>query len=146
VIANLLQGRDGNWSAIDSRTLFRHATTASYVYHAMLRGELTTSVAWTPVTKGIAEIVGVPPDLTHDLSTRRNEIENYLATSGRDDPAAAQYAWRPDPTTRRGHPRSFVRSGNGPRVASDMAPTTWSATHSSTGRQRPSTGRGWQRP
>jgi conjugative relaxase-like TrwC/TraI family protein len=94
VVANLLQGRDGNWSAIDSRRLFRHATTASYVYHAVLRGELTTQlgVAWTPVIKGIAEITGIPADLTKDLSTRSNEIENYLAAFGRDDPAAAQYA------------------------------------------------------
>jgi conjugative relaxase-like TrwC/TraI family protein len=94
VIANLLHGHDGKWTALDSRTLFRHATTASYVYHAVLRGELTTSlgVAWTSVTKGIAEIIGIPADLTHDLSTRHNEIDNYLAKTGRDDPAAAQYA------------------------------------------------------
>lgn len=94
VVANLLHGRDGKWTALDSRTLFRHATTASYVYHAVLRGELTTrlGVAWTPVTKGIAEINGIPADLIHDLSTRHNEIDNYLAKTGRDDPAAAQYA------------------------------------------------------
>jgi conjugative relaxase-like TrwC/TraI family protein len=94
VIANLLHGRDGKWTALDSRTLFRHATTASYVYHAVLRGELTTrlGVAWTPVTKGIAEILDIPADLIHDLSTRHNEIDNYLAKTGRDDPAAAQYA------------------------------------------------------
>jgi conjugative relaxase-like TrwC/TraI family protein len=94
VTANLLHGRDGRWSAIDSRTLFRHATTASYVYHAVLRGALTTSlgVAWTPVSRGIAEIRGIPPDLTRELSTRHNDIDNYLAGTGRDDPAAAQYA------------------------------------------------------
>ncbi|HVW79849.1 MAG TPA: MobF family relaxase [Mycobacteriales bacterium] len=94
VIANLLHGRDGKWTAIDSRTLFRHATTASYLYHAVLRGELTTSlgVVWTPVTRGIAEVRGIPADLIHDLSTRHNEIDNYLAASGRDDPGAAQYA------------------------------------------------------
>lgn len=94
VIANLLRGRDGKWTAVDSRTLIRHATTASYVYHAVLRGKLTTSlgVAWTPVTKGIAEIIGIPADLMHELSTRHNEIDNYLAASGRDDPGAAQYA------------------------------------------------------
>ena len=94
VVANLLHGRDGKWTALDSRTLFRHATTASYVYHAVLRGELTTrlGVAWTPVTKGIAEIIGIPADLIHDLSTRHNEIDNYLAKTGRDDPTAAQYA------------------------------------------------------
>lgn len=94
VIANLLHGRDGKWTAMDSRTLFRHATTASYVYHAVLRGELSTTlgVSWTNVSKGIAEIVGIPTDLAKEFSTRREEIENHLATSGRDDPAATQQA------------------------------------------------------
>ena len=56
---------DGKWSAIDSRTVHRHALTASYLYHAVLRGQLTArlGVAWTTPEKGIAEIVGIPADL-----------------------------------------------------------------------------------
>jgi conjugative relaxase-like TrwC/TraI family protein len=94
VIANLLHGEDGKWTAVDSRALHRHATTASYVYQATLRSELTRElgVAWTPVDKGIAEIRGVPTDLMREFSTRRTAIENHLSVAGRNDPAAAQQA------------------------------------------------------
>jgi conjugative relaxase-like TrwC/TraI family protein len=94
VIANLLHGQDGQWSAIDSRSLFRHATTASYVYHAVLRSELTAKlgVGWTRVEKGIAEIAHLPADLRRDFSTRREAIDAELAATGRTDPAAAQLA------------------------------------------------------
>jgi conjugative relaxase-like TrwC/TraI family protein len=94
VLANLLHGDDGKWTAVDSRALHRHATTASYIYQATLRSELTRDlgVAWTPVDKGIAEVRGVPTDLMREFSSRRTAIENYLSFSGRDDPAASQHA------------------------------------------------------
>lgn len=94
VLANLLRGADGKWSAIDSWALHRHATTASYVYHASLRSELTRDlgVCWSRVEKGIAEIAGIPADLTRAFSSRRAAIEHELADSGRDDRAAAQRA------------------------------------------------------
>lgn len=94
VVANLLHGVDGKWSAIDSWTLYRHATTASYVYHAALRSELTRDlgVEWTRIDKGIAEIAGVPADLVRAFSSRREAIENELSDLGRDDRAAAQRA------------------------------------------------------
>ena len=94
VVANLLHGDDGKWTAVDSRALHRHATTASYVYQATLRSELTheLGVGWTSVDKGIAEIRGVPTELMREFSTRRTAIENYMSVSGRDDPAAAQHA------------------------------------------------------
>ena len=62
VVPNLLRGSDGKWSAIDSRAVFRHTHTASYVYHAVLRGELTKrlGVGWTAPVKGVAEIAGLP--------------------------------------------------------------------------------------
>jgi conjugative relaxase-like TrwC/TraI family protein len=94
VIANLLHGDDGKWTAVDSRALHRHATTASYLYQATLRSELTRElgVRWTPVDKGIAEIRGVPTDLTREFSTRRAAIESHLSITGRDNPAGAQQA------------------------------------------------------
>jgi conjugative relaxase-like TrwC/TraI family protein len=94
VVSNLLHGVDGKWSAIDSWTLYRHATTASYVYHAALRSELTRGlgVEWTRIEKGIAEIAGIPADLVRAFSSRREAIENELSGLGRDDRAAAQRA------------------------------------------------------
>jgi conjugative relaxase-like TrwC/TraI family protein len=94
VLANLVHGEDGKWTAVDSHILWRHAQTASYLYQATLRSELTErlGVGWTGVDKGIASIVGVPKDLADAFSTRSDEIENELAEVGRDDPAAAQRA------------------------------------------------------
>ncbi len=40
VVANLAQGVDGQWSAVDSRRVFAHAQSAQAVYHARLRLEL----------------------------------------------------------------------------------------------------------
>jgi hypothetical protein len=36
VVANLLQGVDGRWSAVDSRALYRQSKTAGYLYQAAL--------------------------------------------------------------------------------------------------------------
>jgi conjugative relaxase-like TrwC/TraI family protein len=81
VVMNLLRGEDGRWSALDSRTLHRQATTASYVYQHLLRAELTRElgVAWEPVQRGVAEIVGVPAEVRRAFSTRRAQIEAALA-------------------------------------------------------------------
>ena len=54
LVANLGRGVDGRWSALDGRRLTRTRETASFVYQAVLRGELTRSSAceWTPVRRG----------------------------------------------------------------------------------------------
>lgn len=94
VIPNLVHGTDGKWTAVDSRTVFRHALTASHVYHAVLRSELTArlGVRWGPVRRGIAEIDGIDRALRRQFSTRRNQITSALARTGRSGPAAAQQA------------------------------------------------------
>jgi conjugative relaxase-like TrwC/TraI family protein len=62
LVANLGRGADGRWSALDGRRLYAHARTASFVYQAVLRSELTRTigVAWSPVRKGIAGGRGAP--------------------------------------------------------------------------------------
>ncbi|HVA61584.1 MAG TPA: MobF family relaxase [Mycobacteriales bacterium] len=94
VAPNLVRGVDRKWSALDSRAIHRHATTASYLYQAVLRGQLSArlGVGWTRPVKGIAEIAGVPRPLRELFSTRRAQIKAELARLGRDDPAAAQQA------------------------------------------------------
>jgi len=101
VIPNVLRGADGRWSAVDSRALHRQALTAGYLYQAVLRGELTRAlgVRWTDVTKGVAEVVGVPETLLTAFSTRRGQIDAELARTGGAGRAAAQracYATRPE--------------------------------------------------
>jgi conjugative relaxase-like TrwC/TraI family protein len=91
---NLLRGADRRWSALDTREVYRQALTAGYLYQAVLRGELTgrLGVGWGPVTRGVAEIEGVPATLRRVFSQRRRAIETELARTGRTGPRAAQAA------------------------------------------------------
>lgn len=94
VVPNLLHGADGKWSAVDAKAIYRHALTGSYLYHAVLRGELTArlGVEWTTPVKGIAEVAGLPPDLLTTFSTRRRQILDAMAQAGTSGPDAAQAA------------------------------------------------------
>ncbi len=77
LVANLGRGVDGRWSALDGRRLYARARTASFVYQSVLRGEMTRrlGVEWTPVRKGIAEVVGVRRGVLTGFSRRRAAIE-----------------------------------------------------------------------
>src|SRR4051812_46895263 len=94
LVANLGRGSDGRWSALDGRQLYAHARSASFVYQAVLRGELTRrlGVEWSPVRKGIAEVVGVPRPVLRAFSRRRAEIEAALDDRGTSGPRAAEAA------------------------------------------------------
>jgi conjugative relaxase-like TrwC/TraI family protein len=94
LVANVIEGADGRWSALDGRRIYAHAKTASYLYEARLRAELTErlGVGWTPVRKGLAEIAGVPRPVLRAYSQRRAEIEAELARLGKTSAAAAQVA------------------------------------------------------
>jgi conjugative relaxase-like TrwC/TraI family protein len=94
LVANLGRGVDGRWSALDVRRLYAHAKTASFIYQAVLRGELTRrlDVQWTPVRKGIAEVVGVPRSVLVGFSRRRAEIEAALQERGTSGARAAEAA------------------------------------------------------
>ena len=82
--ANLIQGSDGKWGALDAQHLYRHAKTAGFLYQAQLRTELTKrlGVAWTPVVKGSADIDGIDRSVIRAFSKRRNEIEHKLGAHG----------------------------------------------------------------
>lgn len=94
VIANLGLGPDGRWSALDGRRLCQHKRTASRLYQAVLRGELSRSlgVGWGEVRDGIAEIEGVPPEVLRAFSRRRAEIETAMTKRGTVGPRAAEAA------------------------------------------------------
>ena len=94
LVANLIEGADGRWSALDGRLLYAHAKTASYLYEARLRAELTArlGVEWTPVRKGLADIRGVSPTVIRAFSRRRAEIVAELERRGESSAAAAQIA------------------------------------------------------
>ncbi|HET7407523.1 MAG TPA: MobF family relaxase [Mycobacteriales bacterium] len=94
VIPNLVRGADGRWSAMDTNSLYRHARTASSLYHAVLRGELTKTlgVAWTRVDKGIAEVDGIPRSTIEHFSKRRGQIVDEQTRRGWFSTKAAQVA------------------------------------------------------
>jgi hypothetical protein len=94
LVANLGRGPDGRWTALDGRRLYAQARTASFVYQAVLRGELSRSlgVEWLTVRDGIAELAGVPRHVLRAFSRRRADIEAALEDRGTSGPRAAEAA------------------------------------------------------
>ena len=94
VVANVTQGPDGRWSALDSRQLYRHAKTAGYLYQAALRAHLTASlgVDWEVVHNGAADVTGIPRRVIEHFSQRRVQILEYMAARGEHSARAAQVA------------------------------------------------------
>ena len=76
LISNATKGPDGRWSRLYHPAIYEHAKTASYIYEAHLRHELThrLGVEWQPVEKGIADIRGFGKEELRRFSTRRAEI------------------------------------------------------------------------
>jgi len=76
LVANATKGPDGKWSRLYHPAIYEHAKTASYLYEANLRHELSRSlgVHWQEVRKGIAEIEGFKDEWLKTFSTRRAEI------------------------------------------------------------------------
>lgn len=94
LVANLIHGADGKWSALDGRLLYSHAKTAGYLYQAQLRKELTRrlGVEWTAVRNGAAEVEGIPRAAINEFSRRRAEIEIRMEQRGEKSARAAQVA------------------------------------------------------
>lgn len=67
---------EGRWTRLHHPSIYEHAKTASYIYEAQLRHELTErlGVRWGEVKNGLAEIEGFDPDHLRAFSTRRQEI------------------------------------------------------------------------
>ncbi|HKZ13228.1 MAG TPA: MobF family relaxase [Solirubrobacterales bacterium] len=88
LVANATLGPDGRWTRLYHPAIYEHAKTASYLYEAHLRHELTMrlGVEWEPVVKGIADIRGFSTEELRKFSTRRAEI---LAAVGEDASARA---------------------------------------------------------
>jgi conjugative relaxase-like TrwC/TraI family protein len=80
---------DGRWTRLYHPAIYDHATTASYIYEAHLRDELSRrlGVEWQPTRKGIAEIEGFADEHLRAFSTRRAEI---LEAAGENASAASR--------------------------------------------------------
>lgn len=84
VVANLVEGADGSWSALHARGLYTHGLTTSYLYHSALRHELRVRLGarFTPVVNGVAQVAGIEEELLRAFSRRRREVEAAVASWG----------------------------------------------------------------
>ncbi len=88
VVANVAEGVDGEWSALDSRRLHRHLAAVQGIYHARLRFELSRRLgaSWEVGPAGLGDVVGVPFELRHLFSQRSADMARFvfLRHGGRD--------------------------------------------------------------
>ena len=96
LVANLAQGIDGRWSALDGRAIYDTARTGGAVFQAAMRRELTAAlgVEWGPVHEDAAEIAGIPHTVLREFSQRHEQIVEWLDDAGEAGPAAAAVAQR----------------------------------------------------
>ena len=94
LVANVAKGVDGIWSAPSSRLLYNHSRTAGFLYQSAVRAGLTTAlgVRFGEVSRGMAELDGVPKALLRAFSTRRREIEHQMAATGATSARSAEVA------------------------------------------------------
>jgi conjugative relaxase-like TrwC/TraI family protein len=95
VMANMVHGLDGRWSACDHRGLSAHRGAASAIYEAHLRGELSTrlGVLWVQGPRLSAEVAGVSPLAMGEFSSRSADIRRHMAEWGTHSGAGARIAW-----------------------------------------------------
>lgn len=108
LVANLAQGIDGRWSALDGRAIYDTARTGGAVFQAAMRRELTAAlgVEWGPVHEDAAEIAGIPHGVLREFSKRHEQIAEWLADAGEAGPVAAAVAQRAT-RTRKQTPADF---------------------------------------
>lgn len=130
VVSNKVQGIDGKWRTLDSRTLHRATVALSATYNANLADHTTRllGVTWTPVERRSStftgwEIDGVPQALTDEFSRRtlgtdgaegidaaaRRLIDAYRAEHGRSPSAVVEAKLRQQATLET-RPEKHLRS------------------------------------
>ena len=91
LVANLVEGADGKWSAFAHPDLYRNARAAGEVFQGVYRQELTDrlGVEWRP-GRHVPEIAGIPQGLLDRFSKRSAEIDAWLAATGTPNDAAGR--------------------------------------------------------
>ena len=104
VLANMVHGSDGRWSACDHRGLFAHRAAASAVYESHLRARLSArlGVRWAEAPGLRAEIAGVSPLLLGEFSSRGADVRRHMAEHGAHSARGARIAWAATRPQKRG--------------------------------------------
>ncbi len=94
VVANLVHGDDGAWSAIWGKPIYAQSRTAGFVYQAALRANLSQSLGlgWSPVSKGLSEPAGFSATQLSAFSNRRHQVVAAMDDHGATSAQAAQVA------------------------------------------------------
>ncbi|MEV6273349.1 MobF family relaxase [Kribbella sp. NPDC051936] len=86
VVANRVQGLDGNWRTLDSRTLHHSTVAMSEIHNVLLADNLSgrLGVDWElrergPQRNPAFEIESIPDELIREFSARTEQIETNLA-------------------------------------------------------------------
>ena len=119
VVANLVHGVDGRWSACDRRGITAHRQAAAAVYEAHLRAGLRSAlgVRWTGGPGRSAEVAGVGPELLGAFSTRAADIRRHMYETGAHSGRGARIAWaatRPGKAPSPPSPTSRPSGGSAP--------------------------------
>jgi conjugative relaxase-like TrwC/TraI family protein len=95
VLANLVHGADGRWSACDRRGIDAHRAAAAAVYEAHLRGSLHAAlgVHWTGSPGQATEVAGVGLELRAEFSSRGADIRRHMDVHGAHSGRGARIAW-----------------------------------------------------
>jgi conjugative relaxase-like TrwC/TraI family protein len=95
VMANMVHGPDGRWSACDHRGLSAHRAAASAVYESHLRAQLSVRLGLRFLeAPGLrAEVEGVSPLLLGEFSSRAADIRRHMAEQGAHSARGARVAW-----------------------------------------------------
>ena len=95
VMANLVHGVDGRWSACDGRGISAHRHAAGAVYEAHLRAGLSAAlgVRWVGGPGRGTEIAGVAPVLLGEFSSRAADIRRRMHEVGGRSARGNRVAW-----------------------------------------------------
>jgi conjugative relaxase-like TrwC/TraI family protein len=93
LVANVVEGPDGRWSAFVHPELFRAARAAGELFQTVLRGELTLRLGleWRS-GRHVPEVAGVPQALCDLFSKRSREIDAWMEATGTPADAAGRQA------------------------------------------------------
>jgi conjugative relaxase-like TrwC/TraI family protein len=95
VLANLVHGQDGRWSACDWRGIAAHREAADAVYGSEMRAGLTArfGVHWTQAPQARAEVSGISPLLLGEFSSRSADIRRHMSEVGAHSAWGNHIAW-----------------------------------------------------